>query len=114
MNININRNVTTADSRGTSSLPDFAKYTSSTLHDSNIDVQLGNSTLEVWNTRGVVSSHTSSMNEDSANDLERRDELEWHGIVHTPRVRNALRRLAAEAKRQTSRGETEEGGFAVE
>src|SRR5947208_2039502 len=42
------------------------------------------------------------------------DELEWHRIVHTPHVRNGLRRLAAEARRQIATGETEEGGFAVE
>lgn len=42
------------------------------------------------------------------------DELEWHRIVNTPHVRNGLRRLAAEARRQIVAGETEEGGFAVE
>jgi len=42
------------------------------------------------------------------------DELEWHRIVHTPHVRNGLRRLAAEARRQIAAGKTEEGGFAVE
>ena len=42
------------------------------------------------------------------------DELEWRDIVSIPRVRHALRRLAAEARRQYSAGETEEGGFAVE
>ena len=42
------------------------------------------------------------------------EELEWHRIANTPRVRNGLRRLAAEARRQIATGETEEGGFAVE
>ncbi len=42
------------------------------------------------------------------------DELEWHSIVNTPHVRNGLRRLAAEARRQIAAGEIEEGGFAVE
>ena len=42
------------------------------------------------------------------------DELEWHRIVNTSHVRNGLRRLAAEARRQIATGETEEGGFAVE
>ncbi|HKV57119.1 MAG TPA: hypothetical protein VJO32_02520 [Ktedonobacteraceae bacterium] len=42
------------------------------------------------------------------------DELEWHKIVNTPHVRNGLRRLAMEARRQIAAGETEEGGFAVE
>lgn len=42
------------------------------------------------------------------------DELEWQRIVNTPHVRNGLRRLAAEARRQIAAGKTEEGGFAVE
>ena len=42
------------------------------------------------------------------------DELEWHSIVNTSHVRNGLRRLAAEARRQIAAGEIEEGGFAVE
>ena len=42
------------------------------------------------------------------------DELEWHRIVNTPHVRNGLRRLAVEARRQIAAGKTEEGGFAVE
>lgn len=42
------------------------------------------------------------------------EELEWHTIVNTPHVRQGLRRLAEEARRQIAAGETEEGGFAVE
>lgn len=42
------------------------------------------------------------------------DELEWHDIVSTPQVRNGLRRLAAEARREYYAGETEEGGFALD
>ena len=42
------------------------------------------------------------------------DELQWHNIVSTPRVRNGLRRLAAEARREYYAGETEEGGFALD
>ena len=42
------------------------------------------------------------------------DELEWHNIVSTPQVRNGLRRLAAEARREYYAGETEEGGFALD
>lgn len=42
------------------------------------------------------------------------EELEWENIVTAPRVQLALRRLAIEARRQNSVGETEEGGFAVE
>ena len=42
------------------------------------------------------------------------DELEWHNIVSTPQVRNGLRRLAAEGRREYFAGETEEGGFALD
>lgn len=45
---------------------------------------------------------------------EEREEREWDAIVAQPRVKNALRRLAAEAMEQDARGETEEGGFVVE
>ena len=42
------------------------------------------------------------------------EEREWDSIVNKPRVRQALRRMAAEARRQYYAGETEEGGFALE
>lgn len=42
------------------------------------------------------------------------DEQEWHTIVSNPRVLRGLRRLAAEARRQVTEEETEEGGFVVE
>jgi hypothetical protein len=41
------------------------------------------------------------------------EEQQWNDIVHTPRVRRNLRRLAAEARRQFTVGETEEGGFGL-
>jgi hypothetical protein len=42
------------------------------------------------------------------------EEVEWNNIINTPHVRDGLRRLAREARRQFAVGETEEGGFAVE
>lgn len=42
------------------------------------------------------------------------EEREWDSIVNKPHVREALRRMAAEARQQYFAGETEEGGFAVE
>ena len=45
---------------------------------------------------------------------EETEEREWDNIVNKPYVRQALRRMAAEARRQYYAGETEEGGFAVE
>lgn len=45
---------------------------------------------------------------------EEADEREWHAIISQPHVRQALRRMAAEARRQYYAGETEEGGFAIE
>ena len=45
---------------------------------------------------------------------EEAEEREWDAIVSKPHVRRALRRMAAEARRQYYAGETKEGGFAIE
>jgi hypothetical protein len=45
---------------------------------------------------------------------EEAEEREWDSIVSKPHVRQALRRMAAEARRQYYTGETEEGGFGLE
>lgn len=45
---------------------------------------------------------------------EEAEEREWHAIISQPHVQQALRRMAAEARRQYYAGETEEGGFAIE
>jgi hypothetical protein len=45
--------------------------------------------------------------------LEDLEEQEWEAIVSKPQVRQAVRRLAAEARRQEEAGETEEGGWKV-
>jgi hypothetical protein len=45
---------------------------------------------------------------------EEAEEGEWKSIVSKPHVRQALRRMAAEARRQYYAGETEEGGFGLE
>ena|SRR6266568_5762830 len=45
---------------------------------------------------------------------EKAEEREWDAIVSRPHVRQALRRMAAEVRRQIAAGEIEEGGFAVE
>jgi hypothetical protein len=45
---------------------------------------------------------------------EAAEEREWDSIFSKPRVRQALRRMAAEARRQYYAGETEEGGFGLE
>jgi len=70
--------------------------TSTTYHQSAVSIRSGESTSVAWPVPFD------------------KDELEWHRIVNTPRVRQALRHLAAEARRQIAAGETEEGGFAVE
>lgn len=49
-----------------------------------------------------------------ADSVEDEEEHEWHSIVSKPRVREALRRMANEARRQIAAGEIEEGGFAIE
>ena len=45
---------------------------------------------------------------------EEAEERAWDSIVSKPHVRQALRRMAAEARRQYYAGETEEGGFGLE
>ena len=45
---------------------------------------------------------------------EEAEEREWDSIVNKPHVRQALRRMATEARRQYYAGETEEGGFGLE
>ncbi len=45
---------------------------------------------------------------------EEAEEREWDNIVSKPNVRQALQRMAAEARRQYYAGETEEGGFGLE
>jgi hypothetical protein len=45
---------------------------------------------------------------------EEAEEREWDSIVSKPHVKHALRRMAAEARRQYHAGETKEGGFGVE
>ena len=57
--------------------------------------------------------------EDAQNQLAAviHDELEkqeWQAIVSTPRVQHALRRMATEALRQDTSGETEDGGWDIE
>lgn len=49
----------------------------------------------------------------SESDMET-EEREWEGIVSKPHVRDALRRMAAEARQQYYARETEEGGFGLE
>jgi hypothetical protein len=44
---------------------------------------------------------------------EEAEERAWDSIVSKPHVRQALRRMAAEARRQYYAGETEEGGFGL-
>jgi len=45
---------------------------------------------------------------------EEAEEREWDAIVSQPHVRQALRRMAAEVRRQITSGEIEEGSFEIE
>ena len=45
---------------------------------------------------------------------EEEEEREWDAIVSKPHVRDAIRRMAREARRQYYAGETEEGGWELE
>lgn len=46
--------------------------------------------------------------------LEELDEQEWDAIVSKPHVRKSLRQMAAQARDQEAKGETEEGGWELE
>lgn len=46
--------------------------------------------------------------------LDEIDNQEWEQIVSKPQVRQALRRMAAQARREEAAEETEEGGFGNE
>lgn len=70
-----------------------------------------------YQTRVVI--HSGKLASDTwsvpiADSLEDEEEHEWHSIVSKPHVLQALRRMAAEARRQIAAGEIEEGGFAIE
>ncbi len=77
--------------------------TPSTVQQTTTNVPLAKSTSGTWPVWIV-----DSVEDDEA------EEREWDSIVSKPYVRQALRRMAAEARRQYYAGETEEGGFAVE
>jgi hypothetical protein len=72
----------------------------STFHQARVVFPLGRSTSEIWPVPLV----------DAVEDEDR----EWDSIVSKPHVRQALRRMAAEARQQYHAGETKEGGFVVE
>ena len=74
--------------------------TPSTVQRTTTNVPSGRSTSATWPVPIV----------DSVED----DEREWDSIATKHHVRQALRRMAAEARRQYYAGETEEGGFAIE
>ena len=76
---------------------------SSTFHQTKIAIPSGKSTADIL----------SVLIADSVID-EEEEEREWNAIVSKPHVRQALRRMAAEARRQIAAGEIEEGGFAIE
>jgi hypothetical protein len=98
--------------------------TSSTLHSSNSRI-IANASIAV--PASVVVAEAEAIIEEDACirayqavvpkrtvEEEEAEEREWDSIVSKPHVRNALRRMAAEARRQYYAGETEEGGFGLE
>ncbi len=97
--------------------------TSGTLR-SSIDHVIPNTSIAV--PASVVIAEAEAVIEDSyirayhalvpkrTSEEEAAEEREWDSIVSKPHVRQALRRMAAEARRQYDAGETEEGGFGLE
>jgi uncharacterized protein (UPF0335 family) len=46
--------------------------------------------------------------------LEELEERAWDAIVSKPKVRKTIREMAAKAREQEAKGETEEGGWELE
>ena len=93
--------------------------TSSTYHQSRIPLPFGNPTSEEWtaSTLYVEDSYIRAYHAlipKRTVEEEEAEEREWDSIVRKPHVRQALRRMAAEARQQYYAGETEEGGFGLE
>lgn len=80
-----------------------SSFLAATSYEVRITIPLGKPTSVVWSVPIV-----DSIADDEA------EEQEWDAIVNTPRVRQAIGRLAREARHQIATGETEEGGFAIE
>ena len=74
------------------------------------------SSESTFHTRYIILDKVATVAETDSifQDRDASDELEWDHLVKNSRVLHGLRRLAAEARREHIRGETEEGGFAVE
>src|SRR5579859_7381251 len=104
---------------GTANKVNFSSlvYSASTYSQSDISFSSGSSTSE----RGfalISKSYRSRETEDAIRayhalvpEQSMEEEEEWNRVVNKPRVRQALRRMAAEARQQYYAGETEEGGF---
>lgn len=84
-------------------LNSLLQATSSTFHQTKVAIPLGRATADTL----------SVLITDSVID-EEEEEREWDAIVSKPHVRQALRRMAAEARLRYYAGEIEEGGFAAE
>jgi hypothetical protein len=72
---------------------------SSTYHQSQFLYSFGRPTADRWPTPITG---------------DEEEEREWESIVSKAHVRQALRRMANEARQQYYAGETEEGGFGLE
>src|SRR5437588_4070722 len=88
--------------------------TSSTYHQSRVLLTSGNPTSEGWPapTLQVKDAYIRvyhALIPKRSIEEEEAEEREWDSIVSKPHVRQALRRMAAEARRQYYAGETEEG-----
>ena|SRR5437764_7104063 len=84
----------------------------STFHSSTCRILLH--TVAVMSEVSSKGENTSMKENSDSVPKRTTEEVEWNKIINTPHVRDGLRRLAREARRQFAVGETEEGGFAVE
>jgi|SRR5689334_20333617 len=111
--VRIDSNTTTASTTYRFLSNYLTKSTPSTSYQSTTRIQPGIPALEVVD-KSILDQPPSTKGYNSTFSEDDISEQEWHSIVKAPRVRNALRRLAAEARQQAAKGEIEEGGFAIE
>ena len=86
-----------------------------TFHADHIKLDAKAATAEANNiVQGAHTKFLSTLTPKRIVEAEEVEEREWDSIVSKPHVKHALRRMAAEARRQYYAGETKEGGFGVE
>lgn len=92
----------------------FISAVPSTTHPLETNIHAGASTAGTAAVLFPTLQGTSSETHRPPLKEEEQSEKEWDEIIAKPRVMNAIRRMAAQARAQLLAGETEEGGFGAD